>query len=52
MSGDDLLQPLETIVDGWLIQGCKKRKGKKRGRDDNWNNFVANFGNDWNKLIE
>lgn len=34
MSGDDLLQPLETIVDGWLIQGWKKKEKEKDVRRD------------------
>lgn len=30
MSGDDLLQSLEAIVDGWLIKGCNEKKIKIR----------------------
>lgn len=35
----------------WLAHSGLKKKKKKRG-DENWNNFVANFARDTNKLIE
>lgn len=49
MSGDDLLQPLETIVDGRLIQGYAGKKGKRREEHQNNVFFEGLVGN---KLIE
>lgn len=45
MSGDDLLQPLETIVDGRLVQGCAEEKRKRR-------TFRTLMFHSGNKLIE
>lgn len=44
MSGDDLLQPLETIVDGWLIQGCTEGKNKGKTKMKIYNVVFCFFG--------
>lgn len=50
MSGDDLLQPLETIVDGRLVQGCTEREKKENKEMSISNNVVVYAAG--NKLIE
>lgn len=35
---DDLLKPLETVVDGWLIQCCRQYRETERGMSKNEKN--------------